>query len=236
MEASPENIVLSGLVHRVYRPNSSGPLPTVVFVHGRAGNASSMWTFSATLSKERPLVVAPQGVVADEKGGWSWWEVESSKNAKPESLSVAQGIQKLTPAFDALEHFVNNLQLCYGTDPQRVYAFGFSQGAALVAGLSLRNPTLFRGVAMLAGFLPRVTVEAPDFISRAVRERAVLLPRYFITHGTSDKVLPLEKANFAKTSLESLGAQVTFHTEDIGHKVGSSGMKALKAWFADVHK
>jgi len=193
-----------------------------------------MWTFTTVLGKEKPLVVAPQALEPDVKGGWSWWNVEDAKNANAKNLSVADGIKKLTPAFDALERFVHSLPGCYNADPQRIYAFGFSQGAALVSGLSLRNPKLFRGVAMLAGFLPRVIIEAQDFVNPAIRERETTLPPYFIAHGTLDQVLPIEKANFAKSALENFGARVTFHQEEVGHKVGSNGMKALKEWFAAV--
>lgn len=236
LESQPCNqaaLEQTGLKHRVYLPPSDGltSQPVVLLVHGRAGNDSLMWTFSKTFAKHKPITITPQAVLDDPLGGFSWWEVEP-RGSPP--LSAKEGLAKLLPAIIRLEQFVRALPAVYSADPSRVHAVGFSQGAALVAALSLKSPRCFSSVAMLAGFLPRVVIESDSYISSKFTSGAEKPPPYFIYHGTKDEILPLEKANYAKSHLETLGAKVTFYTEEVGHKVGSQGMKELARWFDQV--
>ena len=112
----------------------------------------------------------------------------------------------------------------------QMIAFGFSQGSAVISTLSLMRPGMFRGVAILSGFVPRRVFAEDSFVNECYKENSSLLPKYFIAHGTKDEVVPILRANVAKRELEALGAQVELHTDDVGHKVSSAGIRALQAW------
>ena len=119
----------------------------------------------------------------------------------------------------------------YNLDYERLYAFGFSQGAGIVSSLSLKHPGLFKGVALLAGFIPTIIFDEPGFIDESVKQKRSKLPSYFIAHGSEDNIIPFNRAEFARDTLESYGAEVELFKEPTKHKVGSSGVKALTAWF-----
>ena len=111
---------------------------------------------------------------------------------------------------------------------------GFSQGAGLVSTLSLRRPELVCAVALLAGFIPRTVLKTYGAVAKEVRERRAIMPKYFIAHGTKDEILPPSRASESQVALEGFGAEVKLHLEDVGHKVGSKGMKAFQSWINEV--
>ena len=233
IKASSENSEALGLEHRVYLPDSGGSAadiadtPVVILVHGRAGNDTVMWLFSKVLEKLKPVVFAPQAPLADPIGGYSWWLVDEA----PEELSGSPrktSLDNLDMPLAKLEEFILKLPSVYEVSLSQVYAFGFSQGAALLASLSLLNPQLFKAVALLAGFLPSAVVE------QIGREDVEKLPACFVAHGTEDEVIPLSAAQSMAETLRSFGADVDFHSEQTAHKIGSRGMKGLGEWFDRV--
>lgn len=229
---APEDAVQKlGLFHKVHLPKTrvSKKSPLVVLVHGRAGNANVMWVFSRALEKLpiTPIVVSPQAPNPDPIGGFSWWDVNQSG---PANNDPQYKLSILAPAVTTLEHFIQKLPEVYEVDPTRIIAFGFSMGAGLLGVLSLQYPTLLQGVALLSGFIPRVVHDQPNRVNPELDSEKTKLPPYFIFHGTKDEVLPFSRAIETKERLESLGARVTFSSDEVGHKVSSKGINALSSW------
>jgi phospholipase/carboxylesterase len=184
-----------------------------------------MWIFSKAVQKSKPLCVAPQAYLEDPIGGYSWWNLVHAADSESPSPSTTS-YRDLSEPISRLEHFIESLADLYQADLDQLYAVGFSQGAAMISTLSLRRPDLFRGVALLSGFVPRIVLE------EAKAQQPLYLPDYFIAHGTEDKVVTIQKAEQARDTLESLGAQVTFHSDKVAHKMGASGIRALTEWFS----
>ena len=229
-EATRSEIEKTGLFHRVYLPegHQSGDgvrRPLVLFVHGRAGNARVMWIFSKALEGIKPIIVAPQAPIEDPIGGFSWWNVTHPANAES-PLPKNTKEEELNAPLILLQDFLNACCDLYGGDRTRLYAAGFSQGAACVGSMSVRNPGLFKGVALLSGFLPRI-------VQTGLSTNPVNLSacRYFIAHGINDEVIPFGRAQETSELLTRCGSTVEFHSEDVGHKTGSAGIKALRVWF-----
>lgn len=185
-------------------------------VHGRAGNSKVMWAFRRAFP-EHCSFIAPQapfaepfpiGATPDES--FSWWDVRAT---------TREGI---SAACETLESFMRASLDFYGCRPRVQLAAGFSQGAGLLSVLIQREER-FAGVAMLAGF---VLKEPPPF--------PAIKPRVFMAHGEQDEIVPLVKAEEGATHLRGSGYQVDFYTDPVGHKVGTEGGRALKAWVAQV--
>jgi phospholipase/carboxylesterase len=92
-------------------------------------------------------------------------------------------------------------------DPARVAVGGFSDGASYALSLGLANGDLF----------PRVLAFSPGFvISAAVHGR----PRFFISHGTSDPILPIDECSrVIVPRLRGMGYDVTFREFGGRHEV-----------------
>ncbi len=231
-EATEEEIKATGLVHRAYvPPEGSQGAPLVVLVHGRAGTAQVTWVFTKALEKLKPVVLTPQGTIPDIKDGWSWWPVRDKLSADASAALRAERLAEVEAGVIHVRDFIRAAQKLYGTDPARTYIAGFSQGGALSATLSLMEPEMFRGVGILSGFIPYAVLGEPGLVAGRVKDKSVPLPRYFISHGTKDDILPISRAAESKEWLEKAGADVTYCEEEVTHKVGSAGIKALGEWF-----
>ena len=95
---------------------------------------------------------------------------------------------------------------------------GFSDGASYALGLGLANGGLFRSVvAFSPGFVP----PAP----------AAGTPRVFISHGTGDRVLPIDvTSRRIVPRLEASGHEVTYREFDGGHEVPPRVVSDAVAW------
>jgi phospholipase/carboxylesterase len=70
----------------------------------------------------------------------------------------------------------------YAIDPRRVFVSGFSDGASCALSLGLTNGDLFAGIAAFSpGF-----AHTPSVAGK---------PRVFISHGTTDHVIPIDKTS-----------------------------------------
>lgn len=186
----------------------------VYLIHGRAGTFDVMWTFRSSIQGEANIIApeAPhfENLIPRLGRGASWWmnEHEGSLTEKSERAS------------ELLFRFMQSAETAYGLTPRKRLAFGFSQGAALLSHLIQKNPEFFTGVALLSGFV----IEAGD-------PQTGNKPAVFVAHGTEDDVITLAENRRGVEHLRDLGYAVEYHTEAVGHKVGSASIKALRSWY-----
>lgn len=198
----------------LYRKGRDSTSPLVVLVHGRAGNRSVMWTFERSIPSEAH-VVAFEAFIPDSIGGWSWWNMDGSQHVGDEEIDCAAS--RLTSAYNA---FISH----YGLTPSKVVGMGFSQGSILLSYVGLRSDVSFDGIAILAGQVPGI----------AVSQGGNVRTEFLVSHGTQDEILSVEKAREGVVALKNLGLHVEYIEEDVGHKVGIQGTRALKTWLLRV--
>jgi phospholipase/carboxylesterase len=162
--------------------------------------------------------------------------------------SEQQGIKKLSPFADDLGFLVlspasqggtwDAIQEVYGPDvsvidqalartfagrlidPRRIAISGFSDGASYALGLGLSNGDLFTSVLAFS----------PGFIPAGSRQTGK--PRVFVSHGTSDTILPIESCSRRIVpELSQSGYQVTFREFDGPHTVPREITEEAMRWF-----
>ena len=139
----------------------------------------------------------------------------SQSGSRRDAIILAAG--RLTRA---IENFVR----LYSLRPERVIGMGFSQGSVLLSAVALRGFVEFDGIAVLAGFV--FQPETPLTIAK--------VPSVFIAHGTEDQTIPVSQARDGVETLRGLGVPVQYIEEEVGHKIGIQGTRALKAWIGSV--
>lgn len=104
-------------------------------------------------------------------------------------------------------------------DPDRVAVAGFSDGATYALALARINGDLFsRGIAFSPGFLLPVTPRK--------------FPRLFVSHGTGDRVLPIDRCSRTLVPLlRQAGYQVRYREFDGGHEVPPAIAADAVRWF-----
>lgn len=95
----------------------------------------------------------------------------------------------------------------YAVDAERVSAAGFSDGATYALGLGLANGDLFR----------RVVAFSPGF---APRSRPEGRPSVYVSHGTGDTVLPIDRCSRRIVpELRERRYEVRYREFDGGHEI-----------------
>jgi len=203
-----------GLAHRtLLHEDRSAPL--ALLVHGRAGNSKVMWAFRRCIPPHWQII-SVEAPIPDPIGGYSWWLVDAAGSMEERAKAGAEPLRR----------FLDRLVGHYDLRPSRLLALGFSQGGALLSYIVQDSPLLFSGVGLLASFV----------VSRSDIEVGPIhgAPSVFIAHGSEDTVVPLSRSNEGRAYLEQRGFAVEQHVDPVGHKVGSSAMRALPLWLERV--
>ena len=103
-------------------------------------------------------------------------------------------------------------------DPARVTVGGFSDGATYALSLGLVNGDLFR----------RIVAFSPGFVVDGAPHGK---PRVFVSHGTSDPILPIDQCSrLIVPALKRQGYDVTFREFTGGHEVPAAIAAEAMAW------
>ena len=202
-------------VIRYREPDGDGPHPVIWLFHGWLGDEDSMWVFASQLP-EHYLILAPRGPYSQERGGFGWY---------PEGKQGWPSVTDFVPAIDQVNELMENWPLTAPwADFDQFRLAGFSQGAAMAYSYTVRNLDRVQAVAGLAGFLPEDADN--DLEQNDLGELTV-----YVSHGTRDKLVPIEKARSAVQRFDRAGAEVTFCESEVGHKLSRDCFKGLEVFF-----
>lgn len=210
---------------------SAKPERLMLLIHGYTGDENSMWVFSQGLPSHY-WMIAPRAPHSAGSGGYTWRPLHRLDFGNP-------SLDQLRQPAEALIQLVDAYQASMGIDAspersgvlslskeQRIDVMGFSQGAVMCNVLSFLFPHRIRKAAILAGFVPS---GLEDLIpSRPLQGR-----EFFVTHGTQDETVTIDRARASIQLLEKAGARVTYCEDEVGHKVSLRCLAALRNFFAD---
>jgi predicted esterase len=111
------------------------------------------------------------------------------------------------PDVSALDSALREVFEAYGVDPRRIAVAGFSDGATYALALGRANGKLFS----------RIFAFSPGFLAPARKQGK---PRIFVSHGKSDRVLPIDDTGRRVVhDLTEAGYRVTYEEFAGGHEV-----------------
>jgi len=130
----------------------------------------------------------------------------------------------ITGSFGPDVEFLNRaLERVFATvaiDPARIAVGGFSDGATYAISLGLINGDLFK----------RVVGCSPGFVIDGAAQGK---PRFFISHGTQDRILPIDRCGRrVAADLKARGYEVTFREFDGGHEIPGEVVREGLRWAA----
>lgn len=217
----PNNTSLIQFQHWTLRiKQSSHPSPRLLLlIHGLTGDENSMWVFARNLAPHY-WMVAPRAPYPAEPGGYSWRDrFDASQFGRPSVEQLQQGAEGLI-------RLVDEYSASAGVDASTFDVMGFSQGAAMCNVLAFLYPDRIRKTGILAGFVP-------SGLDELVGQRPLLGKQFFVTHGTKDDKVGIDRARQSIAILEQAGAHVTYCEDEVGHKVSLNCLRALKEFLAD---
>ena len=208
------------------REATEQPSRLLLMLHGFTGDENSMWVFARDLPKHF-WMIAPRAPHKAELFGYSW------RALQPGTLRPAQGgafgrpsFEELLPAAEALIRLVDEYQASAGIEAGDFDVMGFSQGGAMSSLLAILYPQRICKVGILAGFVP-------GGLEEDIQKRPLAGKKIFVTHGTKDDMVSIDRARASMGLLEQAGASITYCEDDVGHKVSLNCMKALRSYLED---
>jgi len=210
------------LLYTAHVPAGDGPFPTVFALHGWGASAHDLLGLAPYLHGGEALVVCPQGPVELAVGpgqrGYGWFPLTAGAPPDPEAFREAS--TRLSAFLDAAAEQLP-------VDRRHSVLMGFSQGGVMAYDLALRDPARFTGLVALSSWLPADLVNA-----LSPGEEHGALP-VFVSHGTKDPMIPVERARESRERLRQLGIDPAYREYDIEHGIGPETLRDLVGWLED---
>ena len=209
------------LVHRSRPGTIESDAPAVVLIHGRGANERDLLPIGTQLPEELHVlsVRAPQ-----EMGGpdsYTWYDLDLSSGGLHASQPDSEGFRR---SLDRLDEFVEAAIGTYELDPERIGLLGFSQGAITSLATLVERPTAYRWVVALNGYL----AESHEPKADNAEGKPV-----FIGCGSTDQIIPPQRAERAAEALRAGGADVRFEPYRVGHGTTPAEVSDITAWVED---
>ena len=194
------------------------PPPLLLLLHGFGSNERDLMSFAPYLDP-RFHIVAARGPL-DLGFGHAWYQLSGGPgNLRPDPATRDRAVELLTK-------FVRDLPTRLGTDPQRTYLLGFSQGAILSLALGLTMPDEIAGLVLISGYLDQSMI--PTLAPARLTGLRVLQ-----IHGVDDQVIPIAAARQAHSFLKDTPVQLTYREYPIGHSIHPAGLELISSWLAE---
>ena len=140
--------------------------------------------------------------------------------SKEYTWDVVVGRGRYGPDVAVIDRVLESTFNRYAVDPARVAVGGFSDGASYALSLGITNGDLFTHVLAFS----------PGFMVPAGRSGT---PRVFVSHGTRDEVLPIDRCSRRIVpQLERAGYDIRYREFEGGHVVPPDVAREAIGWFA----
>jgi phospholipase/carboxylesterase len=189
----------------IYVPDTvTAGAPVLVFLHGATGSGRAH-VRAVLAAADRYGVV----VVAPDSRHPMTWDLIAERRFGPDVAFLDR----------ALAHVVDRLEV--DVDAERLAIGGVSDGASYALSLGLSNGDVFSTVlAFSPGFLA-----VPEPVGQ---------PRVFVSHGTADRILPIDACSGSFVPLlQQAGYDVAFDRFDGGHTVPPAVADRAVRWWRD---
>jgi phospholipase/carboxylesterase len=186
----------------------------VVVLHGWGAPGDDLVPLAEALKRPGVRFFVPAAPLPEVGGGRAWWHLDPTTRPPHAQSDQVPGGFRATPAVVAARAAIQGLVagIVQRHAPTAVALMGFSQGAMLSVDVALAGtPGVDRVVAMsgvlLADSVPGLTAPHP------------VKPRFLLTHGRQDPVVPLAGGERARDMLQGHGFDVSWRPFDGHHEI-----------------
>jgi phospholipase/carboxylesterase len=198
-----------GFTHRLYRPERPNG-ETLVLLHGSGGDETTLLPLAQQIAPNATLLAVRGRIVQD--GVTRWY-----RRVTP----VRFDQKDIRAEAEAFATFLSAAAKAYSLDLTRTTFIGYSNGANLVAALSLLHPGLVHRAALLRS-MP--VLDKPPVADLATAD-------FLVVAGKDDR-LYARYAPALEKLLSKSGARVAAHVIQAGHGLDDEDARLVGEWLA----
>jgi phospholipase/carboxylesterase len=200
-----------GFVHRFLPSEDAASRDTLLALHGTGGDENDLISLGQTIAPGA-AILSPRGNVLE--------------NGAPRFFKrLAEGVfdpQEVRSRAEQLARFIQAATTRYALNPERVFAFGYSNGANAASTVMFIQPGLIKGAILLRPMLVYEPEESPDLGGSSV----------FISAGRMDPIVPTRSVERLAELFQSARAKVTLKWQMVGHNLVPSEVSEAASWLA----
>lgn len=194
------------LIGPTFKPQDKIIESMCVFFHGWGSNGDDLISLAPIMANvlSSTLFVspnAPEPCTANPSGR-QWFDI----------MEREEGIDK---PIGSIRNYISNLKKAYSIKNDKIFLFGFSQGAMIALHYGLRETENFGGILAFSGSLI-----SPQRSSEVKNKTDVLL-----VHGELDEVVPFQEMQKASLELSNINISVEqYSITNLGHGIDNFGI------------
>jgi phospholipase/carboxylesterase len=182
--------------------------PLLVLLHGYGSHEGDLFQLSPRLPLG-PVIASVRAPIA-ESGGSAWFSLAERGVGGPGDRDVSDATNALLRWLDSLQN-------------TSVSLLGFSQGAVVALEALRLQPTRFRSIVALSGFVAAGAANGDDELTR-------LRPPVFWGRGTLDTVIPEDAVERTASWIPDHSTATIRIYENVGHSVSSDELGDVSAF------
>lgn len=191
--------------------------PVLILLHGHGSHENDLSGLAHSIPDDWN-VVSVRGPYQLSENSYRWYEV------KMENGKIRIHIEQEEESRKKLLQLITEITRKYNVDNTKMIVAGFSQGANMAQSLGLSEPNVVAGFGVFSG---RYVEEFTPYISNSINLKKT---KAFISHGTSDNMLPTTYAVENVKKLKELGIQITYSEDTNGHSISSKQFEEFVKW------
>jgi phospholipase/carboxylesterase len=186
----------------------------VVVLHGWGAPGDDLVPLAEALERPGVRFFVPAGPLPEMGGGRAWWHLDPRTRPPHAASDQLPAGFRPTPEVLAARAAVQGLiaTIVERHAPATLALVGFSQGAMLAIDVALAEGPVIDRVVAMSGVLLMDSVSALT-VPHATK------PRFLLSHGRQDPVVPFASGDRARELLESQGFSVTWRPFEGGHEI-----------------
>jgi phospholipase/carboxylesterase len=194
--------------------------PLLVLLHGIGADENDLLPLAPLVDPR--FTVTSLRAPRPYHGGWAWFDLGFRADG-----SVVPDVAGARAAEADLVAWLAAAPARHGTDADRTFLLGFSQGAMMALGALGTVPERLAGVVALSGRTPEGLFEV-----RAPSDAIGRVP-LLVAHGTHDDVLPVENGRRIRAAFAPTSRDLTYREFPVGHGIAPEEMQLVARWLTD---
>ncbi len=221
------------LLETIEIESGANPTASIIWMHGLGADANDFVPIVKELNlRDCPSIRfvfpnAPQ-IPVTLNGGYimrAWYDIAAA-GTDINLREDANGLRQSQLQINALIEREN----ARGIPTDKIILAGFSQGCAMSLQTGLRYPQKLAGIMGLSGYVPLANKLSDE------RHMANQDTPIFLVHGTSDPVIPIQRAQQSRDLLIELGYKIEWHDYWMQHSVSPQEVIDIGHWLRKIYR